>query len=102
MISVLILIHLDFWTPFILYTNALYIGFGFILAQERNGKEYSVYYESKRTSSAERNYSVTDLKGAILIWAIKQNKHYFNTVNSITIVTNYKILATWFIQELPE
>ena len=62
-----ILIHPDFEASFLLYTNASYIGFGYILAQERSGIEYPVAYESKRTLPAERNYSVTDLEGATLV-----------------------------------
>ena len=59
-------------------------------------------YGSKRTLPAEKNYSVTDLEGAALVWAVEQNKHYFNTKNPITIITDHKALATWFTQELPE
>src|ERR1043165_5253706 len=102
MTEALILIHSDFGAPFFLYTDASYIGFGYILAQERNGKEYSVAYGSKRTLPAERNYSVTDLEGAALVWAVEQNRHYFNMRTPITIITDHKALATWFTQELPE
>src|ERR1043165_3191908 len=59
-----ILIHPDFEAPFVLYTDASYIGFGYILTQKRDGKEYPVAYGSKRILLAERNYSVTDLEGA--------------------------------------
>ena len=102
MTEVPILIHPDFEAPFLLYTDTSYIGFGYILAQERDGKEYPVAYGSKRTLPAERNYSVTDLKGAALVWVVEQNKHYFNTRNPITIITDHKALAIWFTQELPE
>src|ERR1044071_7300035 len=97
-----ILIHPDFQKTFILYTDASYVGFGFILAQERDGKEYPIAYGSRRTLPAERNYSVTDLEGAALIWAVEKNKQYFNTTTPITIVTDHKALATWFTQDLPE
>src|ERR1043165_9205745 len=97
-----ILIYPDFEAPFVLYTNASYIGFRYILTQERDGKEYPVAYGSKRTLLVERNYSVTNLEGAALVWAVEQNKHYFNIRNSITIVTDHKAFATWFTQELPE
>ena len=97
-----ILIHPDFEALFLLYIDASYISFRYILVQERDGKEYPVAYGSKRTLPAERNYSVTDLEGATLVWAVKQNKHYFNIRNPITIITDHKALATWFTQELSE
>jgi hypothetical protein len=97
-----ILIHPDFQKAFVLFTDASYVGFGFILAQERDGKEYPIAYGSRRTLPAEGNYSVTDLEGAALVWAVEKNKHYFNTVTPITIVTDHKALATWFTQDLPE
>ena len=97
-----ILIHLDFQEAFVLFTDASYVGFGFILAQERNRKEYPIAYGSRRTSSAEKNYSVTDLEGAALVWAVEKNKHYFNTTTPITLVTDHKALATWFTQDLSE
>ena len=97
-----ILIHPDFQKIFVLFTDASYVRFGFILAQERDGKEYPIAYGSRRTLPTERNYSVTDLEGAALVWAVEKNKHYFNTVTPIIIVTDHKALATWFTQDLPE
>ena len=97
-----VLIHPDFSQAFILYTDASYLGFGFILCQERDGKERPIAYGSRRTTTAERNYAVTDLEGAALVWAVEKNKHYFNTTTPITLVTDHKALATWFTQDLPE
>ena len=71
MTEAFILIHPDFEAPFILYTDASYIRFGYILTQEQEGCEYPIAYGSKRILPAERNYSVTDLEGAALVWAIE-------------------------------
>ena len=97
-----VLIHPDFSQAFVLYTDVSYLGFGFILCQERNGKERPIAYGSRRTTAAERNYAVTDLEGAALVWAVEKNKHYFNTTTPIILVTDHKALATWFTQDLPE
>ena len=78
-----ILIHSDFQKVFILYTDASYVGFEFILAQEVEGKEYPIAYGNRRTMEAERNYSVTNLEGAALVWAVEKNKHYFNTITQL-------------------
>ena len=100
MIQASILIYLNFSQAFILYTDASYIDFKYILAQKKEGKEYLITYRNQRTMNAEKNYSVTDLKGAALVWTIEKNKHYFNTVTLVTIVTDHKALTTWFTQNL--
>src|ERR1044072_126621 len=97
-----ILKHSDFKRPFIIYTDASYTGMGYILAQEYEGQEHPISFGSRRTLPSENNYSVTDLEGAAVVWAIEKNRHYLNTQTPVTLVTDHKAFTTIFTQELPE
>jgi hypothetical protein len=58
-----ILAHLDYEKEFILYTDASYLGLGFILAQkDEQGKEHPVRYGGKKLRSNEQNYTITNLE----------------------------------------
>ena len=94
--------HPDFNRPFIIYTDALYTGMGYILAQEYDRQEHPISFGSRRTLPSENNYSVTDLEGAAVVWAIEKNRHYLNTQTPVTLVTDHKAFTTIFTQELPE
>jgi len=60
----LILVHLDFNRPFILYMNASKKGLGAILAQEGQDKRiHPVMFISYKNNRHERNYLITDLEG---------------------------------------
>jgi len=50
----------------------------------------------------ERNYSITDLKGLAIFWAVKKLKRYLQGILFI-IVTDYSALKYIFIKdEIPE
>src|ERR1043165_869966 len=102
MTSAPILRHPDFTRPFIIYTDASYTGMGYILAQEIDGHEHPICYGSRRTLPSKNNYSVTDLEGAAVVWAIDKNRHYFNTKTPVMLVTDHKAFTTIFTQDLPE
>ena len=74
----------------------------YILAQEIDGHEHLICYGSCRTLPSENNYSVTDLEGAAVVWAINKNRHYLNTETPVTLVTDHKAFTTIFTQDLPE
>src|ERR1044071_1433618 len=97
-----VLKHLDFNRPFIIYTDASYTGMGYILAQEHDRQEHPISFESHRTLPSENNYSVTDLEGAAVVWAIEKNRHYLNTQTPVTLITDHKAFTTIFTQELSE
>src|ERR1044072_7507253 len=94
--------HPDFKWPFIIYTDASYTGMGYILAQEYDRQEHPISFGSRRTLPSENNYSVTDLEGAAVVWAIENNRHSLNTQTPVTLVTDHKAFTTIFTQELPE
>jgi hypothetical protein len=97
-----VLKHLDFKHLFIIYTDASYTGMGYILAQEYERQEHPISFRSHCTLSLKNNYSVTDLEGVAVVWAIEKNRHYLNTQTPVTLVTDYKAFTTIFTQELPE
>ena len=59
--------HPDFDCPFIIYTNASYTGIGYILVQKCEGLEHPISFGSCCTLPFENNYSVTDLKEAVIV-----------------------------------
>ena len=74
----------------------------YILAQEIDGHEHSICFSNRQTLPAKNNYSVTDLEGVAVVWAIEKNRHYLNTETLVTLVTDHKALTTIFTQDLLE
>src|ERR1044072_3517058 len=97
-----ILKHSDFNCPFIIYTDASYMGMEYILIQKYDGQEYPISFGSRRTLPSKNNYLLTDLKGTAVIWAIEKNRHYLNIQTPVTLMTDHKAFTTIFTQELPE
>ena len=96
-----VLAHPDIEKPFILYTDASYIGLGFILAQEdENQVEHPIRYGSWKLRPAEQNYPITELECAAVIWEIKQNSQFLGQ-KPVTIVTDHKALENLKQQEMP-
>ena len=61
----------DFTKSFIIYTDALEIGLGAVLSQEKGKKEHVISYASRNLNSAEKNYTITDQEFLVVVWAIK-------------------------------
>jgi hypothetical protein len=101
MVEAPILAHPDFDKPFILYSDASYFGFGYILSQEKDGIEYPVRYGSRKISPAENNYTITELECSAVVWSVRENKQFLG-INPFTLVTDHKALATIQTQELPQ
>ena len=100
MVEAPILIHPDYDQPFILYSDASYIGFGYILSQERDGVEHPVRYGSRKTSPSENNYTITELECSAVVWSVRENKQFLGS-KPFTLITDHKALATLQTQELP-
>ena len=101
MVEAPILAHPDFDKPFILYSDASYFGFGYILSQEKDGVEHPVGYGSRKISPAENNYTITELECSAVVWSVRENKQFLG-INPFTLVTDHKALATIQTQELPQ
>ena len=55
--------YLNFDKPFILHTDASYIGLKAILAQNnKNNQEHLIMYLSRTLAPAEKNYSATEIE----------------------------------------
>ncbi|GET58989.1 uncharacterized protein K02A2.6-like [Rhizophagus irregularis DAOM 181602=DAOM 197198] len=66
----------DFSKPFFLYTDALIIGLGVILAQKNDDQEHVIAYASETLIPAEKNYTITELECLAIVWAVKYFQHY--------------------------
>ena len=63
---------------FIIRTYASYDGIGGVLLQkdDETGKKHPVHYISRSLSKSEKNYGITDLEGAALIYCINKLKSF--------------------------
>ena len=67
----------DMQKSFILYTDASQVRVGAILVQKNDkGFEHPIYFASKSLSSAEKNWSATELEAWAVVWAIGKFYHF--------------------------
>jgi len=94
-----------FEKEFIIRTDASYDGIGGVLLQkdDETGKEHPIHYISRSLSKAERNYGITDLEGAALIYCITKLKAYImgNPITTI-VYTDHKPLLGLFKGKEPQ
>ena len=82
-----VLAYPSFDKPFTVETDASIGGIGAILSQE-DSKLHPVDYASRALSSAERNYSVTELETLAVVWALTRFHSYLYG-QSVTVVTDH-------------
>ncbi len=94
-----VLAHSDFNRSFILYMDASKEGLGMILAQEGQDRRiHPVTFISYKNNCYERNYSIINLKGLAVFWAVKKLKRYFRET-LFTIVTDHSALKYIFTKD---
>ena len=71
-----ILANYDGRSPLIVEVDASPVGVGCVLLQRVKGKEFPVYFASKRLTSAEQNYSQIDREGLGLVFGLKRFRYF--------------------------
>lgn len=86
----------DYTQPFVIHTDASYTGIGACLMQKDcRGKLQPLGFASRTLKPAEKNYSVTDIEGAGLIWALQTFKDKILNYD-IEVWTDHKPLLNLF------
>jgi len=82
----------DFSRPFTIACDASRSGLGAILSQRFDEGERVISYASRQLDNAERRYTVLELEGLAVVWAIR----YFHSYvfgQQFTIITDHRALA---------
>jgi hypothetical protein len=88
-----VLTHYHQNRPHKVHTDASQVGLGAVLLQqEPDGSWRVISYISRRTSKAEANYSITELEGTAVIFALEKFRPYLEGT-SFTIVTDHCALC---------
>ena len=77
MVTVLILVFLDWKKIFHVHVDASLIALGVILVQlGEGGIDHRIVFASIKLSSAERNYTTIERKGLAMVYALQKFRHY--------------------------
>ena len=63
--------HPDFTKNFILYTDASYLGYGYILGQIQDGKEVVIEYAGRALKGGEKHYAPTKMEAAAVVAGVR-------------------------------
>jgi hypothetical protein len=97
LISAPILAHPNYDKPFILHTDASTIGIGGVLSQTQDdGQEHPIAYISRTLTSAEKNYTATELECLAIVWALTKLRPYLHG-SKFTVVTDHSALQ-WLMR----
>ena len=98
-----ILSYPDFDKEFIVRTDASSQGIGAVLLQVEEDKlEHPICCVSRTLSTAEKNYSVTDLEGLAIYYAIQKFRHYLiSSKQPTTFITDHKPLIGLYKNTIP-
>lgn len=94
LVSAPVLMRADFDKPFYVLTDASIDGLGCVLSQlDDDNKEHPVMYASRSTTKGERNYGISKLEMAAVIFALKQFRPYLlGNSFQITIISDHACL----------
>jgi hypothetical protein len=87
-----------FWTldwnkPFLVYYDASREVVGSTLSQlDENGHDHPIHFASRQLTLVEKNYTVTEQEGLVVIFSLKKFHHYLLGYKA-KIVTNHKALT---------
>ena len=83
-----VLAFADFTKPFILHTDASYVGLGAILYQEQEGHQHVIAYASRSLSASEKNYPTHKLEFLAMKWAMLEKFHDYLYGNKFQVMTD--------------
>ncbi|KAE9031891.1 hypothetical protein PR001_g10851 [Phytophthora rubi] len=86
-----LLVYPDFALPFRLVTDASKVGLGACLMQDQGHGWQPIAYASKVNSSAESNYSITELECFAVVWSVKLFRPYLYG-RMFVIITDHSAL----------
>ncbi|KAE9005301.1 hypothetical protein PF011_g12098 [Phytophthora fragariae] len=86
-----LLVYLNFELPFRLVTDTSKTGLGTCLMQDQGRGWQPVAFASKVNSSAEANYSITELECLAVVWSVKLFRPYLYG-RAFTIITDHSAL----------
>jgi len=88
-----ILRTLDWNKPFLEYCDASGKAVGNTLSQlDENGHDHPIHFVSRQLTSAEKNYTMTEQEGLVVIFSLKKFRHYLLGYKA-KIVTDHKALT---------
>jgi hypothetical protein len=87
----------DLQQPFTVTTDASGFAVGAVLSQGEHPDLRTIAYESRKMSSAERNYPVHDKEMLAVMYALKKWRHYLKG-SHVTIITDHKSLEYFATQ----
>ncbi|OMJ13199.1 Retrovirus-related Pol polyprotein from transposon [Smittium culicis] len=76
------------------------MGLGCILEQEQDGGKRIIKFASRTLLPAEKNYSITDLEGLAISWAVI-HFHYYLYGRNFNIFTDHSALFQLFTKYVP-
>jgi hypothetical protein len=83
----------DWNKPFLVYCDASGKTVGSTLSQlDENGHDHPIHFASRQLILAEKNYTMTEQKGLVVIFSLKKFRHYLLGYKA-KIVTDHKALT---------
>ncbi|KAJ0391766.1 hypothetical protein P43SY_010693 [Pythium insidiosum] len=86
-----LLCYPDFEKPFVLATDASKVGLGAALQQDQGRGLQPIGYASKTNSTAQANYTITELECLAVVWAVEHFRPYLYG-RRFTVVTDHNAL----------
>jgi hypothetical protein len=83
----------DWNKPFLVYCDASGKAVGNTLSQlDENGHNHPIHFANRQLTSVEKNYTVTEQEGLVVIFSLKKFRHYLLGYK-VKIVTDHKALT---------